>query len=330
MKKKANRIASINDGPQGLASALICAGSVAELRALAPMPDDAQKLIDDAVIEVALERLTIFRDVMEAGLTFPITNPLSVLDVQWEQTSKSGGAQRTMSPGARGESQLVDRTIKNIPVYVTTDDFDLNVRTLLASQRSGQPLDLTMVQQATRRVNEALEDAIINGASVTVGTNTTPGILAAPNVNTQAYVDTEAWTHANHSGADILTDVQNMAGKNQADNMYGPYNLYIPTLYENKLNEDYVSGYPKTIRARLLELSYINKIATADRLPADRTVLMQMTSDVIDIIDGEQPTVIPYLSPDGFTFYWIVMAIQVPRVKDDFDGQSGICVGNTS
>lgn len=315
----------------GMASALLHANSIADLRALSPLPDDAQKLIDDAVIEVGLERLTIFADVMASGLTFPINNPLSVMNVQWEQISKSGGAQRTMSPGARGENQLVDRAIKNIPVYVTTDDFSLNIRTLLASERAGQPLDLTQVKQATRRVNEAFEDSIINGAGLTVGSNATPGILAAPNANTYVYEGSGmAWDNVAKTGEEILTDVLAMIDELQADNMFGPYNLYVPTTYGNKLNQDYKSATSGTILARILELSEVSKVAVADRLGADRTVLMQMTSDVIDIIDGEQPTVVPYLSPDGFTFYWIVMGIQVPRVKDDYDGQSGICLGFTS
>lgn len=327
-----NRIANAADAATGMAGALLKANSIAELRSLSPLPDDAQKLIDDKVIEVGLERLTIFADVLAAGLTFPITNPLSILNVQWEQISKSGGAQRTMSPGARGENQLVDRAIQNIPVYVTTDDFNLNIRTLMASQRTGQPLDLTQIGQATRRVNEALEDAIINGAAVTVGGNTTPGILNAPNANTNTYVDSESWTDAGHSGEDIVTDVLAMVDTLQADNMFGPYSFYMPTTYGNKLNEDFKSATSGTIRQRLEEIDAGGKITfkVADRLGLDRTILMQMTSDVIDIIDGEQPTVVPYLSPDGFTFYWIVMAIQVPRLKDDFDGQSGICLGFTS
>lgn len=331
--RKANRFGASNLGsaPAGMAEALLRASSIAELRDLSPMPDDAQKLIDDAVIGVALERLVVFADVMAAGLVFPISEPLSVLDVQWEQISKSGGAQRTMNPGARGESQLVDRSIKNIPIYVTADDFSLNVRSVLASARNGTPLDLTMVEQATRRVNEALEDAIINGADVQVGSNTTPGILGAPNVNTQAYVDNEAWTVVGHSGDDILADVLNMFDQLQTDKMYGPYNLYIPTTYGNKINQDFKANSDKTIRMRLEELEAGGRnliVRVADQLPTDRTILMQMTSDVIDIIDGEQPTVVPFTSLDGFTLYWIVMAIMVPRVKDDYTGQSGICTGN--
>ena len=330
---KANRYGASNlaSAPSGMAEALLRASSIAELRDLSPMPDDAQKLIDDAVIGVALERLVIFADVLAEGLVFPISDPLSVLDVQWEQISKSGGAQRTMNPGARGESQLVDRTIKNIPIYVTADDFSLNVRSVLASARNGTPLDLTMVQQATRRVNEALEDAIINGADVQVGANTTPGLLAAPNVNTQTYVDNEAWSASGHSGDDILTDVLNMFAKLQGDNMFGPYNLYIPTTYGNKINEDFKAASDKTIRMRLEELEAGGRgltVRVADKLPANRTILMQMTSDVVDIIDGEQPTVVPFTSLDGFTLFWIVMAIMVPRVKDDYSGQSGICTGN--
>jgi hypothetical protein len=45
---------------------------------------------------------------------------------------------------------------------------------------------------------------------------------------------------------------------------------------------------------------------------------------------GQAPTVIPWTSADGFTLYWMVMAIVVPRVRSDFDGNSGIVVGYTS
>ena len=69
------------------------------------------------------------------------------------------------------------------------------------------------------------------------------------------------------------------------------------------------------------------QVRDADRIPADKVALIQMTSDVIDMISGMAPTAVPWVSPDGFTLYWLIMAIQVPRVRADYDGQSGIVIG---
>ncbi len=314
--------------------ALLTSGlSVAEMRANSPLEEDAQKLVDQAVVRVGLDRLTIAADVMAAGLTFPLANPMSVMELQWEVVSEAGGAQRTMLPRARGENQLQGRDVRKIPIYLTTEDFSVNRRLLLASERNGAPIDTALVEQATRRVNEAIEDSVINGAAVTVAGSSTPGLLNAPNVNAYAYSSNEAWDAAGHNGEDILGDVQGMIDLLQADKRYGPYHLYVPTSYGNKLNEDFKAHSDKTILQRLQEIQVGGRtlmVKTADLLPTNRTAMVQMTSDVIDIIDGQRPVVVPWTSPDGFVLFWMVMAIIVPRVRDDYDGKSGICVGHTT
>lgn len=300
--------------------------SVASLRALSPLSERAQILVDKAVLEVGLQRLVITADIMAAGLTYPLTDPLSVTQVEWEMISKTGGAQRTMSPSARGENQLPDRIPARVPIYLTTDDFNIPIRTLKMSQRVGQPLDTTLVQQATRRVNEAVEDATINGSGIIVGGYSAPGILNAPNVNT--YTIAVPWTSA--TGTQIQADVLAMIGKLQADLKFGPYNLYVGTTYGNALNTDFKANGDKSILTRLREIEGGGRnliIKTADQLPATTVVLMQMTSDVVEIINGQPPTVIPWTSIDGFTLFWLVMGIIVPRVRTDYDGNSGIVIG---
>jgi hypothetical protein len=201
------------------------------------------------------------------------------------------------------------------------------------SQRIGTPIDTTLVQEATRRVNEAIEDSCINGGDLQQDGYNVLGLLNAPNANTYAYKDAEAWDAAGKTGEEILYDVLKMVDKLQADKKYGPYNLYVPTLYGNILNADFKANSGLTTLQRLQEIQVGGRnlrVRVADQLGANRTVLMQMTSDVIDMITGQSPTVVPWTSIDGFTLYWMVMAIMVPRVKDDFDGNSGICLGYTS
>lgn len=302
--------------------------SIPALRSLSPLSDKAQVLVDRAVVNVGLQRLVITADIMAAGLTYNLTDPLSVTQVEWESVSKTGGAQRTMNPSARGEFQLPDRKINRVPVYLTTDDFSLGIRTLKMSQRVGQPLDTTLVEQATRRVNEAIEDATINGAGLNVGGYTAPGLLNAPNANT--YTIVKPW-NTTAVGDEIRKDVMNMIGVLQGDLKYGPYNLYVSTLYWNALTADYKLNGDKSIITRLREIEAGGRnldIKVADQLPTGTVILMQMTSDVVEIINGQPPTVIPWTSLDGFTLFWLVMAIIVPRVRSDYDGNSGIVIGS--
>lgn len=302
--------------------------TIGALRALSPFPENAQKYIDQAVVRVGVQRLAIAADIMRRSPT-PLPDALSFTEVQWEQINKSGGAQRTMQPGARGENQLQDRRQKRIPVYCTTDDFNIGIRSFLMSQRVGQPIDVTQVEEATRRVNEAVEDATLNGA-IQVDGYSTPGVLNAPNANT--YTLPLTWTDPTATanltiGGKIFVDVEAMITKLQGDLKFGPYGLYVGTAYGNALDGDYKSLGDGTIRDRLLKIPSLQSIVVADQMPATSVVLMQLTSDVADMIVGQTPTVLPWTSPDGLTLYWMVMAILVPRIRDDYDGNSGICIG---
>lgn len=305
--------------------------SVGQMRAMSPLPEDAQRVVDNAVVRVGLDRLTIVADLLAAGLRFPLADPLSVTEVQWDTVNEVGGAQRTMDPEARGENQLPNRTPNRTPVFLTTDDFFLGIRTLRASERVGQPLDTTLIEQATRRVNEAIEDQAINGAALNVHGYGAPGILNAPNVNTFTYGSNEAWDAAGKTGDEILADVLGMINVAITAKKYGPYNLYVPTLYGTALAKDFKANGSDTVLQRLQAIEAGGRnlvIKQADQLPANRTALIQMTSDVIDVIDGQRPVTVPWTSPSGFTLHWLVMAIMIVRVRSDYNSKSGVVTGN--
>lgn len=318
--------------------------SIPGLRALSPLSDKAQVMVDKAVVEVGLERLAFVADVMAAGLTYTLTDPLSVTQLEWEMVSKVGAATRAMSPSARGENQQPERTIQRLPIYLTFDDFNIGIRTLKMSQRVGQPLDTSLIKQATRRVNESIEDAAINGATtmdgqaLVVGGYSAPGLLNAPNANTGS--NTVDWTAANivgTTGPAMVNDVMSGISALQTDNKFGPYNLYLGTKAGNVIEGDFKVNTTDTIRQRLERIQAGGrnlKITVADRMPGLATgtqfALCQMTSDVVEIVNGQAPTVIPWTSVDGFTLFWLVMAIMVPRFRTDYDGNSGVYLGQKS
>ena len=301
-------------------------------RALAPLPERAQIMLDRAVVEVGLERLTFVADIMAAGLTYNLTDPLSVTQLEWYASNRTGAAQRTMSPSARGENKLPDRLPFRLPVYLTTDKFELDIRTLKMSQRVGLPLDTALIKDCTRSVNEAIEDAAINGATTLDGQElkvagyAAPGLLNAPDAETQALTLADWVTSPN--GANVFTQVQAMLAKLRANKKFGPYRMYVNTDVGASLSADYSSAKgDNTIAERLLKIEGLQAIRTADLMPATKVAVVQMTSDVIDMVVGQQPTVIPWTSLDGFTFHNLVMAIMIPRVRSDYNGDSGICIG---
>lgn len=311
-------------------------GDVAALRALSPLPRDAQELFDKAVVKVGLERLTVAQDLLAAGLTFPVENPMSVMEIYWETQSKAGTAIRSMLPGTRDENQRVARSANRIPIYATLDQFQFHARVLAASRRVGAPLDTTGIEEATRRVNESIEDAVINGATdIQAAGNTVPGLLNAPNVNSYTFKDSELWTAAGHSGEDILEDVLGMIESLQEDNLrYGPYWMYVPTAVGIKLAQDYKSATSGTILERLQSIDTGGgnrlRIKVADRLPAGKVVMFEATSGVVQLVTGMEPTLVTWGDGPGWHSNFAVLSFTVPRVRDDFDGNSGIVVGYSS
>ncbi len=319
-------------GPHGLSRLYSCE-SIKEFRGLSPLPEDAQRQIDAAVTRVGRQRLVIVEDLLAEGLTYPLNDWLSVTELAWDKVSEVGHAQRTMVPKARGERQVQDRLRNVLPIYCTWDDFSFNVREMRASERVNAPLDTSHVEQATRRVNEAFEDQAINGIDFNVVGNTAPGILTEDNVNTQAYVGNEAWDNVGHTGDEIYGDVSAMIDKLQAKNYYGPYNLYIPTLYGSKLNQDFKANGDKTIRQRLEEIEAGGRnlrIRVADQLPANRTALIQMTNNVIDVVVGQTPAEVSWEDGAGWERFFVILGCMIVRVKSDYEGKSGIVIGNTT
>jgi hypothetical protein len=75
-----------------------------------------------------------------------------------------------------------------------------------------------------------------------------------------------------------------------------------------------------------MEVEGIQDIKIADRLTANTVLLVQMTSDVVRLINGFAPKVLQWSTQGGLIHHFKVMAIQVPQMRADQDGNSGITV----
>lgn len=303
-------------------------------RTLAPLPDKAQVMLDKVPVKVGLQRLSFVKELLARNLTTPISDPLGVTQLEWNSINKVAAAQRTMSPAARGENKMPIMLPNRLPIYLTTDRFEIDIRTLKMSQRIGMPLDTTLAEMCFRSVNEAFEDAAINGATTLDGQNlqvagyTAPGLLNAPNAEAKV-LTLAAWSTV-PVGLTVYNETQAMVQQLKANKKFGPYALVVGTVVAGALDADYdaTSGSRGlSIRERILKIEGLQSIITADLMPATKVALAQMTSDVVDLVVGQMPTIIPWTSLDGFMINNLIMGIMIPRFRSDQNGDSGICVG---
>ena len=212
-------------------------------------------------------------------------------------------------------------------------DFSINLRALEASRKLGQPLDTTQAAISTRKVTDDLETTLFNGSGgydISSATALVHGYTSFPQRNTFEFEANLTWTDPTKTGENMLQDLLGMITILHADNMFGPYVLYVPTAYMVHLSNDFKAESDRTILERLLAVPEISAIRVADYLTADNIVLVQMTSDVVDEMVGFQPTTVQWEEGGGFKINFKVMAIMIPRVKADYNGQCGICHGSAA
>ena len=278
---------------------------------------------DRTLVPIARQRLRGVNDLVSAGLTLTLGNGMGTTILQWEEVSDMDAADISMDGVTRGVHDRVRFDINNLPIYIVHKDFHVNLRNLESSRRLGVPIDTTQVEVATRKVADQVESILFNGTTLTFGGNSVFGYRTATNRN--LFTISPLWGSA--TGAQIVTDVIDMIAAAQADNMFGPYVLYMGVNYWNLLLDDYKAESDKSIIGRIKELEGISAVRVADVLPVDHVLLVQMTKDVVDLVIGMQPRVVQWDVEGGFQTNFKVLTILVPRMKNDFDNRSGIVHG---
>ncbi len=307
-----------------VASRLLANGmNVSALRTNDTLRKDEWIQFDTKLIEIAQQRLNGVGDLLNRGLRHDVKNGMGTTVVQWETVDETRDAEISMDGLTRAQSDAVNYVLQSVPLPITHRDFYINLRALEASRQLGQSLDTTNAELAARKVSESLENTLFNGASAyTFGGGTIRGYTDFPSTNSVSL--TAPWTNSGVTGTNILNDVLAMIEALHTDRMFGPYVMYVPTLYWIKLLEDFKTNSDKSIIIRLREIPFLEEIKVADFLTTDNVLLVQMTSDVVDMVVGQQPTTVQWETQGGMLVNFKVMAIMVPRLKADQDGRCGI------
>lgn len=302
--------------------------SAIQVNADATLRPDEWKQLDDALIQVAQERLTGFDFLVSKGLSKDLPNAMGTTVLEWGTVSDSQEATRSMDAVTRGQGDRVQYKQNLMPIPIMHVDYEIGERELLVSRNKGNGIDVEEAKNAARRIREMKEDALFSTDTYTWGGGSLYSFLNFPHRST--YTIPLAWDNASKTGALILTDVVAMKNLAIADYHYGPWALFIPTLYDAILDEDYnVSGASiMSIRNRLMQVSGVDDIVTVDRLPANTVLLVQMATDTVEVLKGVPMQNVQWQTEAGWVNKFKVLEITVQRIFQDYNERSGIVHGS--
>ncbi len=300
--------------------------NVNSLRTNATLRKEEWLEYDTGIVEEAQDRLVGVADLLSRGLRYTVGNGLGKMILESENVSDMRAAEVNMDGVTRGQNDAVNYEIVGLPLPLIHKDYQISIRKLMASRNTGESLDVTQARLASREVANTQEGILFNGfGSFAFGGYNLYGYTNFPDRNTGSL--TADWKLGGTAGTTIVSDVLSMKQDNIDAKMFGPYILYIPTEYETKMDEDYSTAKgSNTIRERIEKISGlgVGSVKVSDSLSDGEVLLVQMTQDVVRMVEGLPLTNVEWEQQGGMVMLFKVMTISVPQLRTDQSGNSGI------
>lgn len=285
------------------------------------LTDREWKELDTAVIEAAKPHVRAVAGLMSRGLRKQLRDA-GTLTSHWNQASELTPANVSMTGASRGEQDRLETQQSGVPVPVIFKEFEIPIRQLKASRRSGEGIDVTTAVAAAEVVGDGIEGMLFTGSNVSLNNTTIYGFLNHPNRITDSAVNFGggSWSVVTNIKATIL----GMLAAAAAQFQYGPFGIYLnPVDYLNCL-EDYPDGKDDTPLQRILDLPDIEFVEPSYKVPLGQLSMVRLAASVVDIAEAEPLMVKEWVSGDGAIAHFKVSIIAVPRVKADINGRAGI------
>lgn len=307
---------------------------------------DAWIELDRTVLKAARQRLRAWTDLAAASSRGGF-NAMARATLEYQSMNDPGFAVVDMDALSEGLADRPMFDIKSVPLPITHSDFWFSDREIAISKNGGAPLDTTMAEAAGRRVAETIEQTLIGTVTgLTYGTRSTGPV---PHVSTNSNASrvygytnfpfrstkTDLTTPTGTNPEAIMTDILEMIETMQGNGYYGPYILYHSTGYSRYLSDDYFrtgsTSAVRSVRERIMEIEGIQDVRRLDYLTSGyQMILVQMSSDVVQAINGMEITTVQWPSQGGMRQNFKVMCIKVPLLKATYAGTTGIVHGTTS
>ena len=294
---------------------------------------DEWKSIDATIGQERQLRMAFVNWLISKGCVIDIPNGLGVTQYEWQNISAMSGADISMDGMKQADTNRPEYTSETIPLPITAANWRLNLRYLEESRRKGMPMDTFMMSEKARNVAQFVETMMVQGAnSFKYAGDTLYGLLDSPNVEaltSGSGLFTQAWDDSTITGTGILKDLLAMVKKMNDNKRFGKFALWLPQKYETALAQDYVSGYPKTIGARLMETGMLEGIYYSDYInqdsnSKDRICLIEPSKATIAVVRGMDFRDFEWQAYGGWVMEHKIAGIYAPLIRKDAGGLYGI------
>jgi len=284
---------------------------------------DEWEEMDSMVMEAAVAPLRLVNDLTSRGLVRQ-HNSIGVQLSTWSVASEMDAASISMTGRSQGNEDRQEFDLRGVPIPITWKDFTIGTRELEASRRFGETVDVTNAQAAARVVSEKLESMLLAGdSSINFGSSVIYGYTNHPHRATDTATNYGGGSWVTDAADSVLT-VQGMISAAKAQNHYGPYVLYLPLNLYSIVAHTYPASLDISYLQRLLSWPEIQAVVEIPTMTSGQVLLVQMTRNVVEWGQTWSTRLVEWVSPDGWTNHFRVVAIQVPRIKSDYSGNSGI------
>jgi len=282
--------------------------------------------IQEQVVQIRRRVLNGVSDLISMGLTMPAD--LGETLVGFEDVNEFRDAAIEMSPGSN-QNNDTSFALTYVPVPIYHQSFEIPWRQ--------QGFDIKRTQgfvESGRKVSEAIENTLFNGADIAVNFNGTLfnlfGYTTHPNRATFTISD---WTLLATTGVTIVNET--IAGlaelwNNQGGVLNDSVMMYVSNDIAMKLEQDHSEQKGSdTILDRLLRITQIKGVKAAEFL-ADKTVaLVEMDSRTVKWVLESDVVSVPHqkinpTQPQVFTTF----AAGAPLLMVDSDGKVGFAIGS--
>lgn len=284
------------------------------------------RVFDTAVVKAAKQRLRLVADLRSSGLSYNVPGGMGKTVLTTETQTDISGATISMDGTRKGNNDRPEYSMTNLPLPIIHKDFSFSARQIQVARQGGSPLDTTMAELAARKVAEEAEKLHLGvNAAFTFGGGSIYGLTNFPQRITATLVNPNAtgWTPKK-----TYLDVALMKKASQDKFHYGPWVLYNSPAWDVQLDADYSDAKGDiTLRERLKKIDGIQDIRTLDFLTGYQMLLVQQTTDVVRSVIGMDITTVQWESQGGMEVNFKVMAIMVPQIRADANGNTGIVHG---
>jgi len=297
--------------------------------AVATLRKDEWIEIDKVVVKAGMARLKAVKDLQARGLVHNLRNGMGTTIFQSQTMSNADPASVTMDGVERADEDRQLFKLDNLPIPIIHKDFSFSAREIQQSRNGGQALDLSLAESAAMQVATSAEQLLIGNSTIpfNFGGGHVYGYTNFPNRITATIQNPTSSTWLPNK---TITDVLGMLQSSANAFHYGPFALYYGPAWSRYMNGDYKDNGDATLRDRLARIDSITNVTQLDHLTGYDLVVVQMTSDVVREIIAMQMTTLQWATEGGLKQNYKVMAILVPQLRADYNGNTGIVHGTVA